>query len=54
MINLSQKELDEIDKHYSYIYWLILQCKDAAARVTSKTWEEIEDRMFRDVDLRKV
>ncbi|ACK73672.1 putative signal transduction protein with Nacht domain protein [Gloeothece citriformis PCC 7424] len=51
MINLSVEEVEEIDKKYSYIYWLMLQCQEAAARVTSKTWEGIEDRMFRVVEM---
>jgi hypothetical protein len=47
MINLSWQELEEIDQKYFYVYHLILQCKDSAVLVTEKTWQEVEERMYR-------
>ncbi|MDJ0660053.1 MAG: hypothetical protein QNJ42_11270 [Crocosphaera sp.] len=47
LINLTLEELEEIDKNYFYINWLMLQCKDAAVNVSPQTWEGIEDRMLR-------
>lgn len=47
MINLSREEVQEIDREYFYIYWLMLQCKEAAVMVSRHSWQEIEERMFR-------
>ncbi|ACK72801.1 putative signal transduction protein with Nacht domain protein [Gloeothece citriformis PCC 7424] len=47
LVNLSGKEVAEIDQQYFYIYWLMLQCKEAAVRVSPQVWEGIEDRMLR-------
>ncbi|MDJ0581071.1 NACHT domain-containing protein [Crocosphaera sp.] len=47
LINLREEALEEIDDHYFYINWLMLQCKDAAVNVSPQTWEGIEDRMLR-------
>ncbi len=46
LIDLSIEELKEIDKNYFYIYWLMIQCKDAAVKVSPKTWAGIEERML--------
>lgn len=46
MIDFSQEELQEID-YYFYSNLLILQCKQAALRVSPQTWHEIESRMLR-------
>ncbi|MGK7879908.1 MAG: NACHT domain-containing NTPase [Crocosphaera sp.] len=47
LVNLTRQELDEIERKYFYINCLMLQCKDAAVNVSTKTWEGIEDRMLR-------
>lgn len=47
MLDLSRQELEEIDNHYFYVNWLIMQCQEAALRVSPQTWEEIERRMLR-------
>ncbi|MGL5939547.1 MAG: NACHT domain-containing protein [Waterburya sp.] len=46
LIDLSREELEEIDQQYFYINWLMVQCKEAAVRVSPQTWSEIEDRML--------
>jgi hypothetical protein len=45
IINLSKEETIAIKK-YLYANNLILQCKQAAVRVSPKTWEGIEERML--------
>jgi hypothetical protein len=45
LIDLSQEEVKALD-NYSYVNYLIIQCKEAAVRVSPKTWEEIEERML--------
>ena len=47
LINLSLEEAIEIDQKYFYLNWLIIQCKEAAVKVSPKTWQEIEDKMLR-------
>ncbi|NJL83609.1 MAG: hypothetical protein HC890_12855 [Chloroflexaceae bacterium] len=47
MVEFAQEELAEIDRQYFYIYWLMLECKKAAVKVSPETWAAIEDRMFR-------
>ena len=47
LINISQEVLEEIDKHYFYILWLMVECKQAAVRVSPGTWSAIEERMLR-------
>jgi hypothetical protein len=47
MVKLSEAEVKEIDREFFYIYKLMLQCKDAAVRVSPTTWAEIEERMLR-------
>jgi hypothetical protein len=46
-LNLSGKELEEIDKHYFYINRLILDCQKVAVNISPTVWQEIEDRMLR-------
>ncbi len=46
LIKLSEKEAIAWKK-YLYANHLIIQCKEAAVRVSPKTWAEIEDRMLR-------
>lgn len=46
LINLSKKEIEEIDSTYFHINSLIIQCKEAAVRVSPETWEDIESRML--------
>ena len=45
MVNLSKKEIKAL---YNYLYanYLIIQCKEAAVRVSPATWEGIEGRML--------
>jgi hypothetical protein len=31
---------------YLYVNYLIVKCKEAAVRISAKTWEEIESRML--------
>ncbi|MGK7942419.1 MAG: NACHT domain-containing NTPase [Crocosphaera sp.] len=50
LINITSQQLEEIDKNYFYINWLMLQCKDAAVNVSPQTWEGIEDRMLRVIE----
>ena len=45
MINLSQEEIKALD-NYLYANHLIIQCKEAAVRVSPTTWEAIEARML--------
>jgi len=45
LINLSEEEA-EAWKNYFYANYLIIQCKEAAVRVSQKTWAEIEERML--------
>jgi hypothetical protein len=45
MINLSQEEIKALD-NYLYANHLIIQCKEAAVRVSPTTWEGIEARML--------
>ncbi|HEY9295082.1 MAG TPA: hypothetical protein VIQ31_01680, partial [Phormidium sp.] len=45
LINLSEEEATAL-KNYFYANYLILQCKQAAVRVSPKTWEGIEERML--------
>jgi hypothetical protein len=45
MVNLSNEELKALD-NYFYANYLIIQCKEAAVRVSTKTWEAIEERML--------
>lgn len=47
LIQLSEAEVREIDNQYYYINRLILECKEAAVKVSPKTWNEIEERMLR-------
>ncbi|MCP2730589.1 NACHT domain-containing protein [Limnofasciculus baicalensis] len=46
LIKLSEEEAIAW-KNYLYASHLIIQCKEAAVRVSPKTWAEIEDRMLR-------
>ena len=45
MINLSKQEKKALD-NYLYANYLIIQCKQAAVRVSPQTWEAIEARML--------
>ncbi|MHC5915647.1 MAG: NACHT domain-containing protein [Nostoc sp.] len=45
IINLSKEEA-ELLKNYLYANYLIIQCKQAAVRVSPTTWEAIEARML--------
>jgi hypothetical protein len=45
MVNLSEEEIKDLDK-YLYANYLIIQCKEAAVRVSPTTWEGIEARML--------
>lgn len=45
LITLSAEEAKALE-NYFYANLLILQCKQAAVRVTPKTWEGIEERML--------
>jgi hypothetical protein len=45
LINLSEEETNAL-KNYFYANLLILQCKQAAVRVSPKIWERIEKRML--------
>lgn len=46
MLNLSKDEANAL-QNYFYANHLILESKQAAARVSPNTWEEIEERMLR-------
>jgi hypothetical protein len=45
MVNLSQEEITALN-NFLYANYLIIQCKEAAVRVSPKTWEAIEGRML--------
>nr|NMG19777.1 histidine kinase [Brasilonema bromeliae SPC951] len=45
MVNLSKEELQALD-NYFYANYFIIQCKQAAVRVSPKTWEAIEEGML--------
>ncbi|RCJ42754.1 histidine kinase [Nostoc minutum NIES-26] len=45
IINLSKEEAKTL-KNYLYANYLIIQCKQAAVRVSPQTWEAIEARML--------
>jgi hypothetical protein len=45
IVNLSDEELESWN-HYFYANLLIIQCKQAAVRVSPQTWAAIEDRML--------
>ncbi|MDB9436568.1 NACHT domain-containing protein [Dolichospermum lemmermannii CS-548] len=45
MIDLSKEEVKALD-NYLYANFLIIQCKEAAVRVSPATWEAIETRML--------
>lgn len=45
MVNLSRSELSSLD-NYLYASWLMLECKQAAVRVTPEVWQGIESRML--------
>ncbi|NJP09260.1 MAG: NACHT domain-containing protein [Leptolyngbyaceae cyanobacterium RU_5_1] len=44
-ISLSTEEFRRLER-YLYANWLIVHCKQAAVRVSPKTWTAIEDRML--------
>jgi hypothetical protein len=46
LVNLSEEEVKDLE-NYLYANYLMVQCKQAARRVSPKTWEEIEARMLR-------
>ena len=52
MIDLSRSELDALD-NYFYANLLMVQCKEAAVRVSKETWKAIEARMLLPVDSSK-
>ncbi|MHC5728911.1 MAG: NACHT C-terminal helical domain 2-containing protein, partial [Nostoc sp.] len=45
MIDLSESEANALE-NYLYANHLIIQCKQAAVRVSPQTWEAIEARML--------
>ncbi len=45
MVNLSEEEAKALE-NYLYANYLIIQCKEAAVQVSSKTWKAIEERML--------
>jgi hypothetical protein len=45
IVKLSKKEAEAL-RDYLYANHLIIQCKEAAERISPKTWEEIESRML--------
>ncbi|HLO86223.1 MAG TPA: histidine kinase, partial [Nostocaceae cyanobacterium] len=45
MVDLSKEEIHTLD-NYLYANHLIIQCKEAAVRVSPVTWEAIENRML--------
>jgi len=47
LLNLSEEEIKEIDKHYFYINRLILDCQKVAVNISPTVWQELEDRMLR-------
>ncbi len=44
LVNLSKAETKDLE-NYLYANWLIVQCRQAAVRVSPTTWAGIEDRM---------
>lgn len=45
MVDLSESESKALD-HYFYANLLMVQCKNAAVRVSRSTWSEIKSRML--------
>jgi hypothetical protein len=45
IVKLSKEEAEAL-RDYLYANHLIIQCKEAAVRISPKTWEEIESRML--------
>lgn len=45
MVDLSKEEIRYLD-NYLYANYIIIQCKEAAVRVSRETWEAIEGRML--------
>jgi hypothetical protein len=45
LLNLTKSEV-EILQDYLYANWLIVQCKNAAVRVSPHIWQQIEDLML--------
>jgi energy-coupling factor transporter ATP-binding protein EcfA2 len=45
IVKLSQEEAEALED-YLYANNLIIECKEAAVRISAKTWEEIESRML--------
>ena len=45
IVKLSKQEAKALRDYLSANY-LMLQCKEAAVRISAKTWEEIESRML--------
>lgn len=45
MVNLSKEEFKTLNSYF-YANYLIIQCKEAAVRLTPTTWEAIEERML--------
>jgi predicted NACHT family NTPase len=45
LVNLSEEEAQDWKKYF-YANYLMMQCKEAAVRVSPKTWEAIEERML--------
>ena len=45
IVKLSKEEAKAV-RDYLYANYLIIQCKEAAVRISPKTWEEIESRML--------
>jgi NACHT domain len=45
IVKLSQEEAKALGDYFSANY-LMIQCKEAAVRISAKTWEEIESRML--------
>ena len=49
MVDLSESELKALD-NYFYANLLMVECKNAAVRISPKTWKEIESRMLLPVE----
>ena len=45
LVNLSSEELEALE-NFIYINSLMVRCKQAAVKVSAKTWKEIENRML--------
>lgn len=45
IVKLSEEESESL-RDYLYANFLIIQCKEAAVRISATTWEEIESRML--------